>query len=132
MSFVKSRLRRAESAVRNGPASLGQCPECGLSPGAGGRVVYAGAEIPEDPQERCARCGRRLWFVIEVGGRGSSLMPRCAGMKRDGGRCAAIVDGSFCYQHDPTRADERSRNASKAARSRPSRELAKIKTRLSD
>jgi len=59
-------------------------------------------------------------------------MPRCAGIKRDGGRCAAIVDGSYCYQHDPARAQERKRNASKAARSKPSRELAGIKTRLSD
>lgn len=59
-------------------------------------------------------------------------MPRCAGLKRDGGRCAAIVNGPYCYQHDPARAGERSRNASKAARSRPSRELANIKQRLSD
>jgi hypothetical protein len=59
-------------------------------------------------------------------------MPRCAGIKRDGGRCATIVDGSYCYQHDPERAEERRRNASRAARSRPSRELAAIKHRLSD
>jgi hypothetical protein len=59
-------------------------------------------------------------------------MPRCAGIKRDGGRCAAIVDGSYCYQHDPARSEERSRNASRAARSRPSRELVGIKGRLSD
>jgi hypothetical protein len=59
-------------------------------------------------------------------------MPRCAGIKRDGGRCAAIVNGSYCYQHDPARAGERSRNASRAARSRPSRELTGIKQRLSD
>jgi hypothetical protein len=59
-------------------------------------------------------------------------MPICAGIKRDGGRCAAIVDGSYCYQHDPARAEERSRNASRAARSRPSRELVGIKQRLSD
>ena len=59
-------------------------------------------------------------------------MPRCAGIKRDGGRCAAIVDGSYCYQHDPARAEERRRNASRAARSRPSRELVAIKQRLSD
>jgi len=59
-------------------------------------------------------------------------MPRCAGIKRDSGRCAAIVDGSYCYQHDPARAAERKRNASRAARSRPSRELAGIKQRLSE
>jgi hypothetical protein len=59
-------------------------------------------------------------------------MPRCAGIKRDGGRCAAIVEGSYCYQHDPARAEERRRNASRAARSKPSRELINIKQRLSD
>ncbi len=59
-------------------------------------------------------------------------MPRCSGIKRDGGRCAAIVNGSYCYQHDPARAGERSRNASKAGKSKPDRELANIKARLSD
>jgi hypothetical protein len=42
------------------------------------------------------------------------------------------VDGSHCYQHDPARAEERRRNASRAARSRPSRELVGIKQRLSE
>ena len=60
-------------------------------------------------------------------------MTRCAGIKRDGGRCAVIVNGSqpYCYQHDPKRAEERRRNASRAARSKPSRELVGIKQRLS-
>ena len=59
-------------------------------------------------------------------------MPRCAGIKRDGGQCMAIVNGSqtYCYQHDPARAQERRRNASKAAKSKPSRELATIRQRL--
>jgi len=61
-------------------------------------------------------------------------MPVCAGIKRDGGRCTAVVGPSqtHCYQHDPARAGERSRNASRAARSRPSREISDIKRRLSD
>jgi hypothetical protein len=62
-------------------------------------------------------------------------MARCAGIKRDGGRCTVIVDGSqtaYCYQHDPKRAEERRRNASRAAKSKPSRELVGIKQRLSD
>ena len=61
-------------------------------------------------------------------------MARCAGVKRDGGRCAVIVNGSqtHCYQHDPKRAGERRRNASRAAKSKPSRELARIKARLSE
>ncbi len=56
-------------------------------------------------------------------------MPRCAGTKRDGGRCTTIVKPpqSHCYQHDPARAGERSRNASRAARTKPSREIASIK-----
>jgi hypothetical protein len=61
-------------------------------------------------------------------------MARCAGIKRDGGRCTVIVNGSqpYCYQHDPKRAEERRRNASRAAKSKPSRELLGIKQRLSD
>src|SRR5215203_5924830 len=61
-------------------------------------------------------------------------MARCAGIKRDGGRCTTIVKPpqTHCYQHDPTRAGERKRNASRAAKSKPSRELAGIKQRLSD
>jgi hypothetical protein len=61
-------------------------------------------------------------------------MARCAGIKRDGGRCTVIVNGSqtYCYQHDPKRAEERRRNASRAAKSKPSRELVGIKQRLSD
>jgi hypothetical protein len=62
-------------------------------------------------------------------------MARCGGIKRDGGRCTVIVNGSqttYCYQHDPKRAEERRRNASRAARAKPSRELTGIKQRLSD
>ena len=61
-------------------------------------------------------------------------MARCSGLKRDGGRCTAVVNGSqtHCYQHDPKRAEERRRNASRAAKSKPSRELVGIKARLSD
>ncbi len=56
-------------------------------------------------------------------------MPRCAGTRRDGGQCTTIVkpSQSFCYQHDPARAGERSRNASRAARTKPSREITSIK-----
>jgi len=62
------------------------------------------------------------------------LAVRCAGIKRDGGRCTTIVKPpqTYCYQHDPARAGERKRNASRAAKSKPSRELAGIKQRLSD
>ncbi len=61
-------------------------------------------------------------------------MPRCAAQKRDGAQCTTIVKPSqtYCYQHDPARAAERRRNASRAAKSKPSRELVGIKARLSD
>jgi hypothetical protein len=60
-------------------------------------------------------------------------MAKCPGIKRDGGRCTVIVNGSqttYCYQHDPKRAEERKRNASRAARSKPSREMAVLKDQL--
>ena len=61
-------------------------------------------------------------------------MARCAGIKRDGGRCTTVVDPSYthCYQHDPDRAEERRRNASRAARSKPSREIVGVKAQLRD
>jgi transposase len=36
----------------------------------------------------------------------------------------------YCFAHDPNHAAERSRNASKAARSKPTRELSDVKKRL--
>jgi hypothetical protein len=59
-------------------------------------------------------------------------MARCAGIKRDGGRCTVIVKGpdEYCYAHDPGRAAERRRNASRAGRSKPSRDLANVKAQL--
>jgi hypothetical protein len=70
-----------------------------------------------------------------VEGEGASLTRQCSGIKRDGGRCTAVVKGSsleYCYQHDPERAEERRRNASRAGKSSPSRELAGIKRKLSE
>jgi hypothetical protein len=61
-------------------------------------------------------------------------MPRCVGTKRDGGQCTTIVKPpqTHCYQHDPDRAAERKRNASRAARSKPNRELSSVKALLED
>ncbi len=58
----------------------------------------------------------------------------CAGTKRDGSPCTATVEAPqrFCWWHDPANADKRRRAASKAGKSKPSRELAGIKRRLSD
>jgi hypothetical protein len=60
-------------------------------------------------------------------------MPRCAGVKRDGGRCTVIVapPDTHCYQHDPKRAQERKRNASRGGRSKGSGgEIADLKAQL--
>jgi hypothetical protein len=59
-------------------------------------------------------------------------MPLCTATKDDGSPCERIVSASqkFCFAHDPARASQRSRNASKAARSKPSRELKAVKERL--
>jgi hypothetical protein len=56
----------------------------------------------------------------------------CAGITRAGGRCTVAVSGAqeFCHLHDPTRADARRRAASKAARSKPKREIASLKAEL--
>jgi hypothetical protein len=56
----------------------------------------------------------------------------CAGIKRDGGRCRATVEPpqTHCWWHDPANADRRRRAASKAARSKPNRELSEVKELL--
>src|SRR5215212_11178103 len=61
-------------------------------------------------------------------------MPRCLGVKRDGGQCTTIVPPSqtYCYQHDPERAEERRLNASRAARARHDPEIREIKKLLKD
>src|SRR5215211_4557371 len=58
-------------------------------------------------------------------------LPRCQGFKSNGTPCERIVGVSqkYCYSHDESRAAERSRNASKAARSKVG-ELTEVKTRL--
>ena len=62
------------------------------------------------------------------------MVATCAGTKRDGSPCTATVEPPqrFCWWHDPANADKRRRSASKAARSKPSRELVGIKALLSD
>lgn len=61
-------------------------------------------------------------------------MARCQGIKRDGGRCTASVPAGveWCFNHDPTRAGERRRNASRAGRSAGGREIKDLKRRISD
>jgi hypothetical protein len=61
-------------------------------------------------------------------------MVRCAGFKRDGGQCTATVEPPQTYRwwHDPANAETRRRAASKAAKSKPNRELKEIKTLLAE
>ncbi len=65
-------------------------------------------------------------------------MAKCAGIKRDGGRCRGVaVDGSgLCYMHDPGRAEDRRRAASKGGRrggrGRPTAELGRLKGRFEE
>jgi hypothetical protein len=60
-------------------------------------------------------------------------MAQCAGIKRDGGRCTAVVAPSetYCYHHAPHRAQQRKRNASRGGRSKGgSSEIADLKAQL--
>jgi hypothetical protein len=60
-------------------------------------------------------------------------MAQCAGIKRDGGRCAVVVGPgqSHCYAHDPDRSQERRRNASRGGKSSGG-ELLDLKRQLKD
>lgn len=61
-------------------------------------------------------------------------MARCAGIKRDGGRCEAVVSDkqTYCYHHDPANAEKRRRVASKGGRSKSSREIQGFKQEVRD
>jgi flagellar motility protein MotE (MotC chaperone) len=64
--------------------------------------------------------------------RGVGTMPKCSATKANGSPCERLIDATatYCYSHTPQRAGERSRNASKAAKSKGSTELAEIKAQL--
>ena len=59
---------------------------------------------------------------------------RCRGIKRDGEPCSLSANGpdGYCWAHSPRHAEERRRMASRAGKSKPSRELTGIKQRLWD
>lgn len=61
-------------------------------------------------------------------------MPQCQGIKRDGGRCTVVVGPSqtHCYQHDPRRAEDRRRNASKGGKSKGNPKLTRLDRQLED
>ena len=58
-------------------------------------------------------------------------MARCAAVKPDGTPCERIVGASqkYCYAHNPVHQQARKRAASKAAKSKPNRELQALKSR---
>ena len=58
----------------------------------------------------------------------------CRATKASGDPCKAPATGphGYCWAHDPANAEQRSRMASKAARSKPSRELVGLKAQLVD
>ncbi len=61
-------------------------------------------------------------------------MSQCAGIKRAGGRCEAVVSGqrTLCFMHDPANAEQRKRAASRGGNSKgPNKELADIKRLIS-
>ncbi len=59
---------------------------------------------------------------------------QCSGITRSGGRCTHTAKGpsGFCHLHDPDRAAERKRNASRAGKTRPSKEITSIKAQLAE
>jgi hypothetical protein len=61
-------------------------------------------------------------------------MALCRATKASGDPCKAPATGphGYCWAHDPANAEQRSRMASKAARSKPNRELPSIKALLED
>jgi len=63
------RLERLEASARSG--SSGRCQECRLPPDGPGRIVVYedGTPVegfPDGPGERCSRCGRPLWCVVNI------------------------------------------------------------------
>jgi hypothetical protein len=61
-------------------------------------------------------------------------MAVCAGIKRSGGCCTLSVEPgkSYCHHHDPDRSEERKKAASRAGKSKPSREIRDLKKQLED
>ena len=60
-------------------------------------------------------------------------MARCTAVKPDGSPCERIVEASqkYCYAHDARHQEARSRAASKAARSKPRRDLQALREQAS-
>jgi septal ring factor EnvC (AmiA/AmiB activator) len=61
-------------------------------------------------------------------------MAICRATKANGEPCTLSANGpqGFCWAHDPANREKRRRMASRAAKSKPGRELAGVKTQLQD
>jgi hypothetical protein len=61
-------------------------------------------------------------------------MTQCIEVKLSGGLCKGVASrgSDYCPAHDPVRKEARRRSASKAARSKPGRELKDLKAQLED
>lgn len=59
-------------------------------------------------------------------------MTQCIGVKPNGELCKGVATrgGDYCPAHAPARKEARRRNASKAARSKPGREIKDLKAQL--
>ena len=59
-------------------------------------------------------------------------MTRCIGLTAKGDLCKGVAarGSDWCPAHDPARKDARRRNASRAARSKPGREMKDLKAQL--
>lgn len=57
---------------------------------------------------------------------------QCAGITREGRRCARSAEGpnGYCWLHDPKHAEERRNVASRAGKARPCKEVADLKIEL--
>jgi Family of unknown function (DUF5763) len=62
------------------------------------------------------------------------LFSQCRANKRGGERCTLPAKGAdgYCWAHSPEHADRRKRAASRAGRSKPSREVRTIKEEIQD
>jgi hypothetical protein len=61
-------------------------------------------------------------------------MPRCRATKANGGACQGVATepNGYCWAHAPENAEQRRRQASKAARAKPNREIKEIKALCKD
>jgi hypothetical protein len=59
-------------------------------------------------------------------------MPRCSHTYADSSQCKRIVSAeqSYCYSHDPTRQQERKRNAARGGKARACGEIGRVKADL--